>query len=92
MKFGFERLQLIAGAGATSAGTASASDLTEVQVMQLIEAQHRDQKKSRMMAERAQLKDAFRSKRTVEYKSTVDKLRSHGTRNAVIRDYHKRLM
>lgn len=60
-------------------------------LMRLIEVQHKEVKKSRMLAERQQTRVEFKTKRRAEYKSTIDKLRSSGNRNPIIRDYHGRL-
>jgi len=82
LKLGYERL----------GSDVSASNLSDVQIMRMIEVQHRELKKSRMMEDRGKQKHAFHTKRVQEYKSTVDALRSKSTRNAIIRDYHARLM
>ena len=65
--------------------------MDDAALMRLIEVQHKEVKKSRMLAERQQTRVEFKTKRRAEYKSTVDKLRSCGNRNPIIRDYHGRL-
>ena len=87
-----ELLRLQSLFGAVNMDPTAIQRMSDAQVVSLIRAERKKERKDLVMAQRAQQRQHFQNQRR-EYKSNADALRSKANRaDQIIRDYHSRLV